>query len=74
MVLKPKTASGMPMDLSMTLGGFHAQAVLELWLAGTQHLSSQVTLAVSVRAGHHRSSDGERAGIGCLRDELGDGV
>jgi hypothetical protein len=32
------------MNLSMTLGGFHARLIFERWLAGSQHAESPVTL------------------------------
>ena len=47
MTLAAKTATGTPMDMAMSLGGFHGQAVLERWLAGSQRLTSPVTLAAT---------------------------
>jgi hypothetical protein len=48
LVLGPPGFLGTPMELSFTLGGFHAQAILERWLAGTQLLQSPVTLGSDV--------------------------
>ncbi|MBV9266765.1 MAG: hypothetical protein JO061_11405 [Acidobacteriaceae bacterium] len=42
LLLFPKGASGTPMDMSMTLGGFHAKSILEDWLAGSASLTSHV--------------------------------
>ncbi|MEH2562957.1 hypothetical protein [Bradyrhizobium sp. AZCC 2289] len=47
MTLAAKTATGTPMDMTMSLGGFHGQSVLERWLAGSQRLASPVTLAAT---------------------------
>jgi hypothetical protein len=47
MTLAAKTVNGTPMDMAMTLGGFHGQALLERWLAGSQRLASPVTLAAT---------------------------
>jgi hypothetical protein len=35
---------GTPADISFTLGGFHAQVILESWLAGVQAMDSPVTV------------------------------
>ena len=43
-LFSPKTVRGTPMDISMTLGGFHATGVFEFWLAGSAPLTSPVTL------------------------------
>jgi hypothetical protein len=44
MTLAANTVGGTPMNMTMALGGFHGQAVLECWLAGTEGLTSPVTL------------------------------
>src|SRR5215467_6614642 len=43
-LLAPKGLSGTPMDMTMTLGGFHGQSLFELWLAGRARLMSTVQL------------------------------
>jgi hypothetical protein len=45
LVLGPKGLSGTPMDMRMTLGGFHALSLFELWLAGRARLMSSVLLS-----------------------------
>lgn len=44
LLLAPKGLSGTPMDMTMTLGGFHGQSLFELWLAGRARLMSTVQL------------------------------
>lgn len=39
---------GTPADITFTFGGFHAQVVLENWLAGTQSMHSPVTVSGDV--------------------------
>jgi hypothetical protein len=39
---------GTPGDIAFTLGGFHAQVVLEYWLAGIQSMHSPVTVSGNV--------------------------
>ncbi|MBB5502182.1 hypothetical protein [Paraburkholderia sp. MM5384-R2] len=39
---------GTPMDLTFTLGGFHAQATIERWLAGQQSLESEVSVSTDI--------------------------
>jgi hypothetical protein len=39
---------GTPADIAFTLGGFHAQVILEEWLAGGQLMQSPVTLSQDV--------------------------
>jgi hypothetical protein len=45
LVLRPRGLSGTPMDMTMTLGGFHALSIFELWLTGAAHLISSVLLS-----------------------------
>jgi hypothetical protein len=47
-VIGPKGFFGTPMTITFTLGGFHGQAIFELWLAGQQTLHSQVTVGTDV--------------------------
>jgi hypothetical protein len=44
LLLGPKGLSGTPMDMAMTLGGFHGQSLFELWLARLARLMSPVQL------------------------------
>jgi hypothetical protein len=43
-VLSPSGIFGTPMELTFTLGGFHASVIAERWLAGTQPMQSAVKL------------------------------
>jgi hypothetical protein len=47
-VIGPKGFLGTPMSITFTLGGFHGEAIFELWLAGQQGLQSPVTLGTDV--------------------------
>ena len=50
LVIGPAGLLGTPGDIKFAFGGFHAQVVLERWLAGTQAMESSVTLAGDVCA------------------------
>jgi hypothetical protein len=48
LTVQKATPFGTPADIKFTLGGFHAQMVLESWLAGAQVMQSQVALSGDV--------------------------